>query len=278
MDSCFSCGSKTEPDWVFCRSCGNGLDETEGLVAAVPDSTASGSPKVELISRGWEDVVDIETVGLPTEPLDADDITFPVPAGGIEVTVDNITVVEEPAEAVPVAAPAAADPWDHLRPHGEIPPIQNRPGASARTSQTALAVVAVSALVAAGLRFYLNTRIDAFGKGLATAQELDDITLVADVALLVMAALAIIAVGMLLWWFAKARATSIFQPVPADWLALAGVVAGIGLVTIFVLLERQTVAEDLAANSLIVLGLGLLVASCLATIRTVSRIDIRKPV
>jgi hypothetical protein len=277
MDFCFSCGSKTDPDWVFCRSCGSGLDETEDLVETVPDSTASGTPKVELISRGWDEVVDIETVELPTDLLDADDTTFPVPAGGVEVTVDSITVIEEPAEPVPAAEPASTDPWDHLRPHGEMPRIQDRPGAAARTSQIALAVVALSGLVAAGLRFYLNTRIDAFGKGQATAQEVDDVTLVADVALLVMAALAIIALGTLLLWFAKARATSSFRPGPGDWLALAGVVAGIGLVITFVLFERQTVAEDLASNSLIVLGLGLLVASCLATMRTVGRIDLRKP-
>ena len=275
MDFCFSCGSKTDPDWVFCRSCGNGLDETEELVETIADSTASGSPKVELISRGWEEVVDIETVELPTELLETDEIAFPVPAGGIEVTVDSITVVEEPA---PATEPVAADPWDHLRPHGEMPRIQDRPSATARTAQVALATVAFSGLVAAGLRFYLNTRIDAFGKGEATAQEVDDITLVADVGLLIMAALAIIAVGTLAWWFAKARATSSSRLGPADWLALAGLVAGIGLVTTFVLLDRQTVAADLAANSLVVLGLGLLVASTLASIRTVGRIDLGKPV
>ncbi|MCP4966264.1 MAG: hypothetical protein GY926_13660 [bacterium] len=274
MDFCFSCGSKTDPDWVFCRSCGHGLDETEELVEPVADSTGSGSPKVELISRGWDEVVDIETVELPTELLDEDEIAFPVPAGGMEVTVDSITVIEEPE---PAAEPVASDPWDHLRPRGEMPRIQNRPGAAARTAQVALATVAFSGLVAAGLRFYLNTRIDAFGKGEATAQEVEDVTLVADIGLLIMAALAIIAVVMLAWWYIKARATSRFRLAPADWLALAVLVAGIGLVTTFVLLDRQTVAADLAANSLVVLGLGLLVASSAAAIRTVGRMDLGKP-
>ncbi len=275
MDFCYTCGSKTDPDWVFCRSCGNGLEETDGTVASVPVIVPSDSdaPKVELISRGWSDVVDIDTVEYPTELADDNDIAVPLPAGGIEITVDSITVVEEVA-----AEPVATDPWDHLRPHGELPPLQDRTTTAARVSQIALLLVAFGALAAAALRFYLNTKIDAFGNGNATARSVDDVRLVANVGLLVFAGLAAVAIAILVWWFVTVRPNANFQPGPAGVAALVGTITGIALVATFYFIEQATVAEALAANSLIVLGLGLLIAACLAAVRTVGRIDLREPV
>ena len=61
MDFCSNCGSSTDPDWVFCRSCGAGLDGPGDDPEAARPMTQATKPKVELISRGW-DVVDVETV------------------------------------------------------------------------------------------------------------------------------------------------------------------------------------------------------------------------
>ncbi len=280
MDFCFSCGSKTDPDWVFCRSCGSGLDETGGEVETLPVSTPSGKPKVELISRGWDNVVDIETVKLPADPLGDDVLAFPLPAEGIEITVDSITIVDagnnvdEPETS---ERPASADPWDRLRPHGELPPLRNRVTTPARISQIAVLLVAFSALAAAGLRFYLNTLIDAFRDGQISTQTLDDVTMVADIGLLVMAGLAVAAIATLAWWFSRAYATSNFRPGPAGVVALVSTVAGIALVATFFFIEQETVAEALAANSLIVIGLGLILTACLATVRTIGRIDLKEP-
>ena len=47
------------------------------------------------------------------------------------------------------------------------------------------------------------------------------------------------------------------------------------LIGYLVLLEKVTVADELTANSLIVIGLGLLMLASLATIRTISRVEIR---
>lgn len=279
MDFCFSCGSKTDPDWIFCRSCGRGLDESADLVETEPVSTPAGTPKVELISRGWDDVVDIDTVQLPIDPLD-EPLAAPLRGEAIEVTVDSVTVTEETEdidEPEMAQEPVSVDPWDHLRPHGELPPLRNRTTTPARTSQIALLVVAISALAAAALRFYLNTRLDGFGAGRVTAQSVDDITMVADVGLLVMAGLAVVAAATLIWWFTMARATADFHPGPAGVVALGSAIAGAALVATFFFLEQDTVAAGLAANSLIIIGLGLVMTSCLATVRTVGRIDLEKP-
>jgi hypothetical protein len=90
MDFCFNCGLKTDPDWVFCRSCGSVLEE-DSADLAMPASTA-GAPKVELISRGWDDRV-VETIEIDGSPLADDEVApSPVAPGGIEVTVDEITI------------------------------------------------------------------------------------------------------------------------------------------------------------------------------------------
>ncbi len=246
--------------------------------------TSSGSPKVELISRGWDDVVDIETVVLPANPLDDDLLTFPIPAGGIEITVDSVTIIEEPvAEPEPDLQPAiepepVTDSWDHLRPHGELPPLRHKTTVSARVSQMATMLVALSALVAAGLRFFLNTRIDAFGNGRVDAQAVRDAERLSDIGLLIVVGLAIVALASLIWWLLTAYDSANFQPGPAGIVAALSAVAGSALVAVFYFAEPKTVSEALGANSLIVLGLGLLMMACLATVRTVGRIDLLEPV
>jgi len=155
--------------------------------------------------------------------------------------------------------------------------MQNRVSTPARVGQIAVLTVAFSALMAAALRFYLNTRIDALSDGRVTAQTVDDIKMVADVGLLVMSSLAVVAALTLSWWLARVHTTADFRPGPGGIAALIGGVAGVALIAIFFFLDQETVAGTLAANSLIVLGLGLIIASCIATVRTIGRIDLRKP-
>ncbi len=295
MDFCFNCGGKTDPDWVFCRSCGSALEEGEGedLSVAVPQS--GGVPKVELISRGWDEVV--ETVEVPADPLEGDEISpGPLPPDTIEVTVDGITVIEtdvtadeseageEAAAEVDVAEELAepepsvpSDPWDHLRPHGELPPLQRQVSLPGRVGQTFVLLTAFAALLAAGLHFYLNTRLDAFSDGQATAQAVDDVEMVADMTLLVVAGLTFLAALALGVWVLRSRGTRDMRPGKAGIVAVLSFVAGIAVVTVSFIVKKETVTEAIAANSLIVLGLGLLMTACLATVRTIERIDRKEP-
>lgn len=281
MDFCNDCGQTTDPDWVFCRSCGSTLDAPESSAAAV--ATPSGPPRVELISRGW-DVVDVEPVEeLPADPLH-EDIVPDLAPGTIEVAVDNLTVVGHP-DAIPAdtddepdgndAVPEALDTdrWDHLRPHGEIPGVTEATTLPARTSRVAILIVALGALIAAGIRFFLNTRLEAFGEGSISARALNDVETAADVALLVVAGLALIAGGILIWWLTRVKGRSRFRPGPAEVIALVAGVSGIALIAIFMALEQDSVTTAIAANSLVVLGLGMVMAACLATVRSVTRIE-----
>ena len=277
MDFCFNCGGKTDPDWVFCRACGSSLEENSvnDLVAApaVPGST----PKVELISRGWNEV--IETVEVPADPLADDDGTQnPVSPGAVEVTVDDITVIETVEEEEPAPArPAAVDPWDHLRPHGDLPPLQRYVTLPARVGQALVLLAALAALSAAGIHFYLNTRLDAFRDGGVSARLIDDIEVVADMSLLVAGGFLLIAGIVLIWWLVRTWPTGDFRPGKGGVVALISLIAGIALIGGSYALETQTVTEAIAVNSLIVLGLGLIMTACLATVRTIERIDRKEP-
>ena len=290
MDFCNDCGQTTDPDWVFCRSCGSTLDAPD-VAASTVAATTSGPPKVELISRGW-DVVDIDPVDpLPADPLE-EELAADLAPGAIEVSVDNVTVVEQPAtplvddedvdadaadeELEPTAATpekAETDRWDHLRPHGQIPGVTETTTLAARTSRVAVLIVALGALVAAVLRFFLNTRLEAFGEGRISARALNDVETVADVALLVVAGMALIAGGVLIWWVAKVEGRSRFRPGPAEIIALGAGISGIALIVTFMILNQDSVTTAIAANSLVVLGLGMVMAACLATVRSVTRIE-----
>jgi hypothetical protein len=281
MDFCSDCGQTTDPDWVFCRSCGSTLDAPDSSTAAV--TTPTGPPRVELISRGW-DVVDVEPVEeLPADPMH-EDIVPDLAPGAIEVAVDSLTVVAHP-EAPPAdtdsepdgieTVPEALDTdrWDHLRPHGQIPGVTETTTLPARTSRVAVLVVALGALIAAGIRFFLNTRLEAFGEGSISARALNDVETVADVALLVVAGMAVIAGGILIWWLTRVQGRSRFRPGPAETIALGAGVSGIALIATFMMLEQDSVTAAIAANSLVVLGLGMVMAACLATVRSITRIE-----
>jgi hypothetical protein len=296
MDFCNECGSKTDPEWVFCRSCGNALDSPQiEAVAAQPIATTN-SPKVELISRGW-DVVDIEATGeesgpnLPTDPTETDEIVMPLDPDTVEVSVDAVTVVARPEEArepdvdqeqaSEVAGDAvdtgatAGDRWDHLRPHGQIPGVSDPSRIPARISQIAVLMTAFAALVSAALYLFLNIQLDRFASGNISGGSVRDIRMVAEASLLVLAGLAIISLLMFAWWTIKARSSHPLRFGPAGWIALPAWLGGVTMVGYFTWLDKTTVADELTANSLIILGLGLLMLASLAAIRTISRVEIR---
>ncbi len=286
MDFCFNCGGKTDQDWVFCRACGSVLDDTETDQSAATGPPAASTPKIELISRGW-DVVDVETVKLPADPLAGNEISpGPLPSGTIEISADDITVVNTDEEDAPADEPAdesaaepatPQDPWDHLRPHGEMPPLQHRVTIPARVSQVAALVAAVSALAAAAIHFFLNTRLDAFSDGLVSAGTVDDVELVADISLAVVAALILVAVAAVGLWLFRIRPMADARPGKAGLVALLSLLGGIGVVATSFAIKKETVTEAIAANSLIVLGLALVLTACLVTIRTVQRIELEDP-
>lgn len=281
MDFCSNCGDKTDPDWVFCRSCGGVLedDAADGLVVPIPRS--SGAPKVELISRGW-DIIDVETLETTVDPFDGEGtIAEPLPPHSVEVTVDDVTVVET-AEAPVVEAEqpppsTLIDSWAHLRPGGEVPPLLNQVSIHARVGQLAVLLAAVAALISAGLHFYHNTRLDAFGDGRITAETLRSVEQVAQNSRYVVAATVLVALAALGWWFIKTRPVADFQPGKAGIVALLSFLAACGIVGGSLAINKDTYTKAIGFNTLIVLGLGLLMAACLATVRTVERIDRKEP-
>ena len=310
MDFCNECGKTTEPEWIFCRSCGNPLDSPEVEAVAVQPIASTNTPKVELISRGW-DVVDVDATEtdsgareadlgpeLPTDLLESNEVAQPLDTDAVEISVDEVTIVARPEEAVPadgdegeerdedevaerdeVEAEAAIDPssdrWDHLRPHGQIPGVSDPSRLPAKTSQVAVLITAFSALVSAVLYLFLNTQLDRFADGDISAGAVRDIRAVAEASVLVMAGLAIISLIMFAWWMIKVRRTHPLQFGPAGWIALPAWLGGVALIGYFALQEKTTVADELTANSLIVIGLGLLMLASLAAIRTISRVEIR---
>ncbi len=302
MDYCFNCGDKTDPDWVFCRSCGSALEDNETDDLAIPASGTT-APTVELISRGWDEIVD--TIEAPADPLEGNEISpGPLPPDTIEVTVEDITVVEADVAEEPVEEPVEdpveesveepanetgtteeqetelekpTDQWDHLRPHGELPPLQRQVTVPGRVGQALALLTALAALVAAGLHFFLNTRLDAFSNGELSARAVDDVELIADMSLVVVAGLAVISALGLGFWLIRSRPEADLRPGKAGIVALVSFLAGVAVVTTSFIIKKETVTEAIAANSLIVLGLGLLMTACLATVRTVDRIDRKEP-
>jgi hypothetical protein len=281
MDFCFNCGTKLDPDWAFCKSCGSGFDAPESEAAAPTVVTTPAAPKVELISRGW-DVVDVETVTHPTDPLEDDLVDVPLPPGAIEISVDDVTVVETPEDPPAESAdqtssddPApVTDQWDHLRPHAYIPGTTTPATAPARVGQVSMLMVAVAGLVATALHFYLNTRLDAFGDGTISQRALSNARTVADASLWVMLGLVVVALSSLVWWMLKTDNRSSLQPGSAVSLVIAAAVSGATIVTVFSLLDNETVADAITANTLIALGLGLVMLSCLGTVRAIGRIEL----
>jgi hypothetical protein len=287
MDFCNECGSKTEPEWVFCRSCGNPLEAPEIEAVAAQPIVTNNSPTVELISRGW-DVVDIEATALepdpvlPPDPIESNEVAVPLDPDAVEVSVDEVTVVARP-EATEAdetvekedAADAPSDRWDHLRPHGHIPGVSDPSRVPAKVSQIAVLVAGFAALASAGLHLVLNIQLDRFTAGDVSAGAIADLRTVAEASTLVLAALSILSLAMFVWWMIKALPRHSLGSRAAGWVALLALLGGVALVTYFTLQEKTTVADELTANSLVVIGLGLLMLAALSAIRMISRVEIR---
>lgn len=292
MDFCSKCGATTDPDWVFCRACGSDLDLPDVESSSPPASIESESPKVELISRGW-DVVELSPEDDLPDPLDSDVIEVPLPPGAVEIVVDEIAVVDVPqpeeagASPTPAVAKASAEPtgptevtadaWDHLRPHGEVPRLLKPSKAPIRFSQTAVLLFSMSAVVAAALYLYFNTQLDAFATGQVSPGALADVEATAQASLIVLAGLAVIALGTMLWWILKRDKRLSLRPGISGVLAPLTAAGGAALVGFFVFTSQNTVADAMTANTYVILGLGLLMLAGLAVVRTIGRIEHRKP-
>ena len=96
-------------------------------------------------------------------------------------------------------------------------------------------------------------------------------------ALFVVAGLAVLAGITLIWWFIKAEGGVRFRPGPAELISLAAGLSGVALITIFMVLDQDSVTAAIAANSLVILGLGLVMLGCLALVRSVTRIEFASP-
>ena len=276
MDFCFNCGHTTDPDWVFCRACGSALEDDAADIA-VPVQNA-GAPKVELISRGWDDQV-IETIEIGDDQVTDDEVApAPVPPSGIEIKVEDITVIEAP-EAAPTPDPLSpADPWNHLRPRGELPPLRHHVTRQGRVGQGLVLLAALAALSAAAIHFYLNTQLNAFSDGTVTARTIDDLRTIADMSLIVAGTLLVLAAVGLGWWAYRSLPGTHLRLGQGGVVAIGALAAGTGLVVAALLLDADSVTQAIGTNSLIVLGLGLVMAACVAAARTVDRIDRREPV
>jgi len=279
MTNCSHCGATIDTDRATCSSCGRAI---EGPVQTQPPAGRpdSPTPQVELISRDWG-VVDVDTGKTPANPLDEDEPSGPpLPPGSIEVAVDEISVVTDAAGQMEEQEPAVdstgpADPWDHLRPKGEMPKLARRVSVAARLVQTLALVTALAAVAAGATYFYLNTRLEAFDAGRASAGSISDIELVADGGLLVVGVLAALTMSAWLVWRWRIRRAHNTSSGRAGLVALLALVAGAGVIAGFYLLRQDTATERIAANSLIILGLGLVLAAFLIVTRVVGRIERR---
>lgn len=276
MSTCIACGAEIEPDWNACRFCGRAIEFRD-----LQTTGAAGSPgpehQVELISREWS-AVDIDGTESTPDVLEAEEAP-PLAPGAIEVSVDGISVVTDAAdgsdlEATPTEPEGATDSWAHLRPHGEMPPRARRVSIAARTVQLLAIATAVVTLGAGAIHFYLNTQIEALSRGEVSATSVSDLELVADLSLVVVAGLILLTLLGFIAWRWRIRDYGIRNG-RAGAVALLSLGAGIAVVVTFHFLRQDTITESIAANSLIILGLGLLIAAALVIAPTVGRIDQR---
>lgn len=233
-------------------------------------------------------MVEVDPMYGPASPFEDDVIDAPLPPGAVEVVVGDISVVAvAPADTEQDKAPGgagetaetmiplgdAADSWDHLRPHGEVPPLLKPSRAPSRLGQLAALLFSLSAAVAAGIYFYLNTQLDAYSTGQVSAGAIVDLRTVAEASLIVTAGLAVVTFGTLILWAIKKRKTSSLRLGFSGIFALIGMVAGIALITVYLSMSQNTVAEALTNNTYIILGLGVLMTAGLAVVRTIGRIE-----
>jgi RNA polymerase subunit RPABC4/transcription elongation factor Spt4 len=303
MRFCFNCGANTQPDWTICRPCGTRLAQPSAsellavcshcfnhiasswnycphcgsigsdarVVGAVENAAAAGgdpappstgnAPKVELISRGW-DIVDVD-------PVADDTVEVPIPAGAVEVVVDDITVVTGPDAPEPDTA--HPDRWDHLRPHAQHGPATVSTRLPIRIAQVLLALVAVSGIVAASFRFYLNTRVDALAAGEIGAQGLEGPEDAAALSLYVVPIAIVLTLLVVAAWFYRDRDLIPLPTGSSGRLAVGFAIAGIALAAGFHLLSPAAPSARIAANILVILGLGMIAGASVVAIRILHR-------
>ena len=119
--------------------------------------------------------------------------------------------------------------------------------------------------------------LNAFAEGKATVRTIDDLRVIADMSVIVAASLIAVAAVGLGWWAYRSRPDADFRPGQDGILALSSVVVGWAMVGWAQTLDSSTVTEAIGVNSLVVLGLGLVMTACLATVRAVERIDRKEP-
>jgi len=276
MSECITCGAEIDPGWNACRRCGRAI-EFQDLSPSVTGHEPQVEPQVELISRTWN-VVEIDGVEVPTDALEAGEAP-PLSPGSIEVSVDGISITttgsdENANQPLDTGAPVATDSWSHLRPHGEMPRRARRVSVSARVVQTLATITALVTLATGIMHFYLNTRIEALSRGDASPGSITDTERLADTGLLVVGGLIVLTALALAWWRWDVRETGI-RIGKASGVAGLCLIGGAAVVIAFRALRQETITESIAANSLIVLGLGLLIAAALIIAPTVSALDRR---
>lgn len=274
MSTCIACGAEIDPGWNACRLCGRAIEFNE-LTPSTASAEPGSEPQVELISREWN-VVEVDGDEVSPDAFEVDEAP-PLAPGSIEVSVDGVAVVatdqDEPEDGEEDTEPAIpSDPWAHLRPHGEMPPLVRRVSIAARTVQALAVTTALVTLGAGAVHFYLNTQLGALSRGEASRATISDLELAADVSLLVVAGLVVLTLAAFTWWRWRVRKTGIRNG-KAGAVALLSLVAGIAVVATFHTLRQDTITEGIAANSLIILGLGLLLAAALVVAPTVGRLD-----
>jgi hypothetical protein len=280
MTTCITCGAAIEPGWNACRLCGRAV-EFKDLPASPGSTPPESEPQVELISRDWN-VVEVDADELIPEALEINDAP-PLAPGSIEVSVDGVSVIaadedeaddSEPVEDETGAASAVApsDSWAHLRPHGEMPPLVRRVSVAARVVQALAAVTAIVAVGSGAIHFYLNTQLDALSRGETSSATVSNLLDAADVSLLVVGGMVLLTLLVFTLWRWRVRRSGVSSG-KAGAVAVLSVVAGTAVVATFHTLRRDTITEGIAANSLIVLGLGLIIAAALIIVPTVGRLD-----
>lgn len=307
MTFCTQCGAHTDPEWVHCRACGRDIDrrQTEPRTTFCTSCSATitsswfhcpecgtatelelsrrrqaptlvgteiepgAVPRVELISRRW-DVVDVTASEEPREPhlLPEPDLRPPVPAGGVEITVDEISVTagaKDPADHLQL------DSWHHLRPaitHSAHPMAMGSTGA--RYAEVTTLLLGVAALVVAGVFLLWNVQLDEIGRGAPSVGStwFGSAGALLTVILPLFAANAAIAIA---WW--ARRLDGPIRLGPAGVTAVAAATGGV-LLSIAALSRRPaTVAAQIEANGLAIVGLGLIMLACLAAVRAIGRVD-----
>ncbi len=244
-----------------------------------PGDTA---PQVELISRGWS-VVDVDAQELASDPLDGNDIsTASLAPGSIEIAVDNISVVtggDEDAEAAGTQesqpATAASDPWEHLRPKGEMPRMARRVGVPARIVEITATLTAVMAVIAGAAFFFLNTRLQAVDEGRIALGSVSGLELATTIGLIIVAVAAATTALSWLVWRRTISGTGAIRDSRMGTVTLIGCLGTAIAAGSYFLLGDEAATVKIASNTIIILGLGLVATAAALTIRIVSGIEHR---